>query len=155
MQHYGHQSLKTESAGFIVHPEKVWLGASPDAWVIDPSTGASRNGMAEFKCPFTKAKVSPEEACKDIDFYCTMVNGNLHLNRDHSYYHQVQLQLYVAAHLSHWCDFCIYTTCGVAVERIFPDSGWQQTVLPQLDKYFFEHMLPELVHPQYKPSYYL
>ena len=139
MKLYGHVGLRTNSAGFVVHPEKGWLGVSPDAWVDDPSAGTARNGMAEFKCPFTKAEVSPEDACKDAAFYCTMVNGDLQLKRSHSYYHQVQLQLYVAAHLSHWCDFCIFTTRGVAVERIYPDTHWQHTVLPQLDNYFFEH----------------
>ena len=155
MHHYGHIGLQTGSAGFVVHPEKGWLGASPDGWVVDPSAGVASNGMAEFKCPFTKADVSPEEACKDDTFYCTMVNGDLQLSRSHSYYHQVQLQLYVAAHLSHWCDFCIYTTRGVAVERIYPDSRWQETFVPKMDNYFFEHMLPELVNPHHKPSYYL
>lgn len=155
MELYGHVGLRTKKAGFVVHPEKGWLGASPDGWVVDPSAGVASNGMAEFKCPFTKADVSPEEACKDDKFYCTMVNGDLQLSRSHSYFHQVQLQLYVAAHLSHWCDFCIYTTRGVAVERIYSDSQWQQIFVPQLDNYFFEHLLPELVHPQHKPSYYL
>ena len=125
----------------MVHPEKGWLGASPDGWVVDPSAGVASNGMAEFKCQFTKADVSPEKACKDDTFYCTMVNGDLQLSRSHLYYHQVQLQLYVAAHLSHWCDFCINTTRGVAVESIYPDSQWQETFVPKMDNYFFEHKL--------------
>ena len=115
MELNGHVGLRTKKAGFVVHPEKGWLG---DGWVVDPSAGVASNGMAEFKCPFTKADISPEEACKDDKFYCTMVNGDLQLSRSHSYFHQVQLQLYVAAHLSHWCDFCIYTTRAVAVEHI-------------------------------------
>ena len=153
MQLYGHKDLRTTSAGFVVHPEKGWLGASPDAWVEDPYCNAI-NGIAEFKCPYTKADVSPEEACLDKNFYCTMLNGIIQLKRDHSYYHQVQLQLYVTADVSHWCDFCVYTKRGIAVERIYTDYLWIQETLPQLDSYFFDHILPELLHPQHKPSYY-
>lgn len=136
MQLHGHPGLKTTRCGFVVHQEKCWLGASPDAWVTDPSANAV-SGIVEFKCPYNKAELTPEEACKDLEFYCSMVSGNLHLKRNHSYFHQVQLQLYVASDLCDWCDFCIYTTHGVAVERIYPDSVWQQTECPKLDSYFF------------------
>ena len=37
MQTHGHPELKASLSGFVVHPEKEWLGASPDAWVTDPS----------------------------------------------------------------------------------------------------------------------
>ena len=75
--------------------------------------------------------------------------------RDHSYYHQVQLQLYVTRFMAHWCDFCVYTSKGVVVERILPDKQWQEECIPKLDKYFFDHILPELIDPQCKPSFYL
>ena len=35
---------------------------------------------------------------------------------DHHYYHQVQLQMYVCSYI--WCDFCLYTTKGIEVQRI-------------------------------------
>ena len=64
----GHIGLSTRS-GFVVHPETGWLGASPDAWIHDPSC-ESPNGIAEFKCPYSKADMSPNEACEDPSFYC-------------------------------------------------------------------------------------
>ena len=154
MQMDGHSDLRVKKAGFVVHPKKGWLGASPDAWVTDPSVH-SKHGIAEFKCPYAKANVTVEEACEDKGFCCFMTDSKLHLKKNHPYYHQVQLQLYVANDLCSWCDFCVYTTRGVAVERIYPDVYWQLNVCPQLDSYFFEHILPELVYPQHKPSYYL
>jgi hypothetical protein len=48
----GHIGLTTHPCGFIIHPTKGWLGASPDARVIDPSCNLI--GIAEFKCPCTK-----------------------------------------------------------------------------------------------------
>ena len=115
MKSIGHAGLTTSDSGFIVHMEKSWLGASPDAWVIDPSVLDSK-GIAEFKCPYREAGMLLEDACKEPEFCCTMVDGNLCLKRNHTYYHQVQLQLYVASDCSHWCDFCVYTVKDVGVE---------------------------------------
>ena len=96
-----------------------------------------------------------EDACKDTNFYCSLVDGMLHLNRTHPYYHQVQLQLYVGTDLYSWCDFCVFTTKGILVKRIFLDPMWCTTYVPQLEEYFSYHMLPEIVYPQYKPSHIL
>ena len=127
--------------------------ASPDAQVNDRDA-LSPIGIAEIKCPFSKADVTVELACKDALFYCTMDEGkNLKLARNHQYYHQVQLQLFTSG--ASWCDFCVYTTKGIAIERIYPDEQWQQMAIPNLDSYFHEQMLPEIVCPQLKPRYYL
>lgn len=79
----------------------------------------------------------------------------MYLNRNHSYYHQVQLQLYVSEYRSEFCDFFIYTLKGVLVERILPDKPWQENIAPKLDNYFMEQILPELGYPVHKPGYYL
>lgn len=150
----GHGGLFAKKSGLVVHPDKGWLGASPDAWVFDPTTQNSR-GIAEFKCPFSKAEMQPEEACSDQRFYCSLIDGKLFLKRIHSYYHQVQLQLYVCGEMSAWCDFCMYTSKGILVERIYPDKKWQETDAIKLDNYFMDHILKELVYPTQKPSYYL
>ena len=83
----------------------------------------------------------------------TMVDGKIDLKRNHGYYHQVQLQLYVVSDCCKWCDFCVYTTKDVAVERIYPDQEWVSYVCPQLDEYYFDNILPEVVAEQHKPSY--
>ena len=80
----GHTGLDTYPCGFIVHHKKGWLGASPDAKVFDPSCSTT-NGIAEFKCPYSKQDQSPQEACKDPSFFCELVNGTFELKRDHHY----------------------------------------------------------------------
>ena len=132
---------------------KGWLAALPDAQVNDPDV-SSLHGIAEIKCPFSKADVAIEVACKDTLYYCTMdTEKSLKLTQNHQYYHQVQLQFYTSD--ASWCDFCVYTTKDIAIEHIYPDSHWQQEEVPKLDSYFHEHMLPEMVTPQIKPRYYL
>ncbi len=150
----GHTGLSTRRSGFVVHSDKRSLGASPDAWVHDSSCEFP-DGIAEFKCPYSKADVSPSEACEDPSFYCDFTDGKLRLKCSHSYYHQVQLQLYVCGSKAAFCDFCIYTLKGVLIERIFPDKQWQENEAVQLDCYFIDHMLQELIYPTNKPAYYL
>ena len=139
--------IHTKKAGFIVDDEKCWLGASPDAWVCDSSVDCNCDGIAEFKYPYTMADKSPEELCTEKSFYLCFVKHIPCFKRDHSYYHQVQLQLYVTRFMAHRCDFCVYISKGVVVERILPDKQWQEECIPKLDKYFFDHILPELIDP--------
>ena len=100
-----------------------FLGASPNACVTDPYCELPE-GIAEFKCTFSKKDVTPREACEDESFYCTYQEGSFILKRNHHYYHQVQLQLYVGIDLYSWCDFCVFILKGIEVERIYLDVDW-------------------------------
>ena len=71
MKTNGHPRIQVQACGLFVHPMKGWLAASPDAQVNDPDA-LSPFGIAEIKCPFSKADVTVELACKDALFYCTM-----------------------------------------------------------------------------------
>ena len=55
-------TVSVEKCGFIIHPTKGWLGASPDGRVTDP-TSEKPCGIIEVKCPYTKCEVTPEDAC--------------------------------------------------------------------------------------------
>ena len=43
MKKLGHSSIVVEKCGFIVHPEKEWIGASPDRKVNDPGSDQPHN----------------------------------------------------------------------------------------------------------------
>ena len=66
----------------------------PDGQVYDPSSN-NPNGLLEIKCPYTKRALTPQEACEDPSFYCTIENDKLKLKHEHPYY-QVQQQIYVS-----------------------------------------------------------
>ena len=150
---HGKKGLSVRKCGFIVHPTMGWLGASPDAHVTDPHSDFP-DGIAEFKCPFSKKELTPREACDDPNFYCYYDSG-LHLKKSHHYYHQVQLQLFVGIDQYDWCDFCVYTPKGIEVERIWLDIEWSEKCITELDSYYEAYILPEILHPSYKPSYIL
>ena len=116
--------VTVKKCGFIIHPRYGWLGASPDGHVV-ARLCSEAEGILEIKCPFSKWDVTPLEACQDINFYCEAKNSAVTLKKNHAYYHPVQLQLYVGSDLYKWCDFCVYTTKGMSIERILPDPVWK------------------------------
>ena len=49
-----------------------------------------------------------------------------------------------------WCDFVIFTTKGINVERIpFDNDYWQNTLLPRLEAFFENCLAPEIVSPMH------
>lgn len=50
------------------------------------------------------------------------------LKKDHQYYDQVQVPLAVTS--ANWCDFCILTTKGIAIDHIAPDCRRSYTSKP-------------------------
>jgi hypothetical protein len=154
MNESGHVGLSTSPVGFVIDKTKGWLGASPDTRVNDPSC-ADKSGIAEFKCPYTKRDESPQQSCYDKDFFCEMIDGQVQLKQSCSYYHQVQLQLYVGRDLYNWCDFCVYTPVGISVQRIYPNKEWQVKYIPELEEFYDKYVLPEIIKPLHKPAYFL
>ena len=138
--------LTTIKSGFNVHLTMGFLGASLDARVTNPHCELTE-GIAEFKCPYSKREVSLLEACSVSKFYCHYKDGSFCLNDKHEYYHQVQLQLYVGMDLYHWCDFCVFTLKGIEVQRIWLDTSWCNKYVPELESYFDAYMLPEILQP--------
>ena len=61
------KSVIVSKCGFIVHPKKGWIGASPDGFVKDTSC-VYPNGLLEIQCPYSKREETPEKACEDTDF---------------------------------------------------------------------------------------
>ncbi len=107
MQENSHPHLCTIRAGFVIHPQRGWLGCSPDDWVADPDSAEDPNGIAEYKCPYTAREMTPEEACNGIKgFFCTLHNGTVTLRRNHNYYYQVQGALGVTGRK--WCNFVVH-----------------------------------------------
>ena len=158
MTKLGHSSISVNKCGFIIQPEKGWLGASPDGKAKDPVSDQP-DGIIEVKRPYSKREVTPEEACQDRNFCCELVDLQIQLKLIHVYYHQVQLQLYVVCMYVCMLEltFIIGVTSAYTHARAFEtvnlsDITWQDEYIPELESFYDEYMLPELVFEQYKPS---
>jgi hypothetical protein len=125
-------------SGFVVCKDAPFLGASPDGKVID--AGCSEPyGLVEVKCPETKYRVTPLDACSDPKFCSHEVAGIPQLKHDHDYYAQIQGQLGVTQ--AKWCDFVIYTDKGLSIERIKYDHQYWINMRNMLQSYYFDHFI--------------
>ena len=84
-----------------------WLAASPDGLVLDCSDYDNTFGLLEIKCPARAEKISLVDLCtkrelKPLSFFLQYIDRKFYLKTTHSYYYQVQGQLYITGRP--WCD---------------------------------------------------
>ena len=147
----GKQGVTVGPSGFLVSESHPFLGATPDGTVYDPTNEQQPFGFIEIKCPYLHRNRTPIEACSSPGFCCvskTNADGDkvLELRKNHHYYAQIQGQMAVGGRP--WCDFIIYTTKGISVERVsFDEEYWKHTLLPVLEGFFDNCLGPEIVSP--------
>ena len=126
-------------SGLVVSKGFPVLGATPDVKIVDFGCSVCF-GLAEVKCPQTKFHVTPLDACSDPTLFMEKISENkCRLKRDHAYYAQVQGQMGITG--AKWCDFIVYTSKGLYVERIAFDAVFWQALRSKLLDYYFEHFL--------------
>lgn len=129
--------VKVLAYGYVASKPTPIIGVSPDARVVDCGC-TDHFGIAEVKCPYTKQHVTPLDACRDENFFVEKISEtDCKLKEDHASFAQVQGQMAVTG--ARWCDFVVYTTRGLYVQRVpFNPDFW--TELPQkLVSYYFNH----------------
>lgn len=125
-------------SGLVISSDFPYLGASPDGKVVDPGC-SNPFGLSEVKCPETKYLVTPLDACSDSNFFLEEVNGMPKLKRTHKYYTQVQGLMGVTG--ARWCDFVVYTSKGMSIERNPFDVQFWNDLRETLKLYYFRHFL--------------
>lgn len=111
------------------------LGASPDR-VYD------EEGLLEIKCPFVSRNEPASHYLQRADSPFKFVNDLVVLNPDHTYYHQIQGQLYLTGRSV--CYLVIWTTKNMAVCPISKDTQWEVN-LALLRKFYKEKLLPKML----------
>ena len=131
---------KVQEVGLFISKIHPMIGASPDG-IID-----NGRGLLEIKCPYSLR--DNDLKCLTSGSFFSVSNGRLYLRRTHSYFYQVQCQMFVTG--ARYTDFFIYTTKGHHTERINYDhtftmtniykaiSGFRTFVIPE----YFEHRSP-------------
>lgn len=120
-----------EKTGFWIFKDYDFLGASPDGLVL--GWDGVPFGVIEIKCPFS---IRYEEIGQHPPSYLNELD--LTLKTHHKYYHQIQGQLY-ATKLD-WCEFVVWTTKGIHVERIAQNKQWAELQIPKLVKFYEENI---------------
>ena len=89
----------------------------------------------------SKLGVSPAEACSDPPhFYLEINDGKPKLKKDHIYCDQVHGQ--VALTGAKWCDFVVYTSRGLSIERIHFDEEHLEKQWATLQQTYCRYFLP-------------
>lgn len=138
-----HQNtLVVDDCGLVVDPQFSCLGASPDGLV---TCDCHNSSVLEIKCPYKYRNQLPtcKEALADPSYCLKVQSGRIHLTKSHKYYHQVQGQ--IALCNLEYCDFVVWTTKGIFVERIECEKSYSTEVIPMLSSFFEKYMLPELL----------
>lgn len=107
------------------------VGATPDAKIVDYGCSICFS-LGQVKCPHTKWNVTPLEACSDSNYFMAKLSDTeCRLKRNHPYYTQVQGPK--------WCDFIVYTSKGIYIERTAFDLIFWQNLRTELLNYYFKH----------------
>ena len=101
-----------------------FLAASPDSMVL--GADCEKCGFIEIKCPYSCRTLTVLEACcsqQVKSFCCELVNDEIHLKRNHDYYYQIQGAMAITN--IKWCNFIIWTTKDMNIERVkFNPAFW-------------------------------
>jgi hypothetical protein len=144
----GHPDIVVSPSGFHICAEHPFLGASPDGSVYDPSNIQQPFGFLEIKCPYSCRLQTPAEACGMSGFCCSLDSSSakLLLKEGHPYYSQIQGQMAIGERP--WCNFVIYTTKGISIQRIgYNEDFWKSKLLPKLTAFYVNCVGPEIVSP--------
>ena len=135
-----HQDIKISQSGLVISPKLPYLAASPDGI---RHCSCHEKCLIEIKCPYTLKDKDPTK-CFGIDSFCIDATGNL--KKSHRYYAQVQMQMYVT--LIDTCDFVVYTEKDIFITKIEKDSAFIDSMVVKSTKFFFNHLMPELLSRQ-------
>ena len=113
------------------------MGASPDGIVDCACCG---NGVLEIKYPYSRVNKPFFEATDDKQFFLELHDGVYSLKKDHTYYHQVQMQMKFSE--CSYADFIVSREQELIVDRIYPDNEFIEKALDQITIF---SLLPELL----------
>ncbi|XP_059153065.1 uncharacterized protein LOC131938859 [Physella acuta] len=102
-----------KQCGIFLH-ENGLLGATPDGLIEE-------DFIVEIKCPYSKRNECFVECIKDKKFFLGMIEGNIHLKKNHIYYHQIQGGLHITGRKQ--CYLVVWTLKDMFIELINKDEG--------------------------------
>lgn len=118
--------FKTTECGMFVAAGKPFLSASPDRIIQE-------DACVEVKCPFTAKDqcISPET----VEYlYLCDTEGVYKLKPSHSYYYQIQGQLFCANKKK--CYFLVYTLSELTIIEIERDEEFIRNMLRKLEEFY-------------------
>uniref|UniRef100_A0A1A8UK67 YqaJ viral recombinase domain-containing protein n=1 Tax=Nothobranchius furzeri TaxID=105023 RepID=A0A1A8UK67_NOTFU len=139
-----HTGFSCVNSGLWLNPRWPYMGSSPDGVVTCDCHGT---GICEIKCPHSEQDEPSLRLCAGRRGFCLIGEGDhVTLDRNHDYYFQVQAQLHIVK--AEYSDFVVWNHKDLFVERILPDVGFWEDVIPKVECFFRNSILPEILGQQ-------
>ena len=142
-----HCAFTVNESVFFLNIKWAYLGASPDGVV---TCRCCSKGVVEIKCPFCHHNDTIEESSHEKQFCLNKHFTNcMYLDHSHSYYYQVQTQIFVCE-----VDYCDFVVCtfpenqhepDIHIERIFADEQFWSECIEKSSHFFKVCILPEIL----------
>lgn len=132
--------------GLVVMGEQPWLCCSPDGVTKVNNITA----VVEVKCPHRckdTVVVDYEARTSNVE-YLKFVDDQLVLHRNHSYFTQLQLQMYVLNVPRGF--FFVYSAKQTVTLEVTRDDSFLAEVVPKLEFFYFTYLLCELTKTDLK-----
>lgn len=137
--------------GFFISMETPEVGASPDSIFCCSCCGWA---VLEVKCPYWMKDMKNLNEVVDFvrkgkkhDTFFVIVDNELHLDVDHAYYFQIQLQMYVCKFK--FCYFFVWSKDVFICERIPYNENFLKLQLEKALKFHKLVIKPELLNRYY------
>ena len=141
-----HEDFCVTESGFVINPTWPHLGASPDGIVCCSCCG---KGTLEIKCPYCNHDDEVEAVARDRrSCLVSLPDGTTALNKQHAYYYQVQMQMFVCnLNYGHFVlsTFPSGSSPSIHVEYITRDEKLWSECIEQSTQFFKTCVLPELL----------
>lgn len=147
-----HRNLVLTETGLNICKENPWLAATPDRMISCQCCGA---GCLEVKNPSKYKDNTIREMITSKDS-CLKVSpgGEIHLDKKHKFYVQVQLQMYATS--TEYSDFVVKTnseTDNIFIERILLEKDFVMSIIEKCKTFFMKVIANELLHRKVKLHY--
>lgn len=143
IQKQRHTDFNTEETGLHVSLNYPFLAGSPDAIISCLCCG---KGVLEVKNPFNSRYKTINEIIQSDSMTCLEErNGQIALKRSHSYYAQVQCEMYVSG--CKYGDFVLRTCAksdNIFIERIDIHDEFITSMIKKCEIVYRQVMVPEL-----------
>ena len=93
----------------------------------------------EIKCTFTHQHKYTKDIAREGNYNVHLLNGEVKLNQNCSWYAQIQTQLFVTSKT--WCDFVLFTHKDIAVDRIYFNQEYFEKCLSKATEFFFKFLI--------------
>ncbi|XP_035207441.1 uncharacterized protein LOC118182228 [Stegodyphus dumicola] len=136
------KQLYVHRCGLFIDPANPFLCTSPDGLIGDI-------GLVEVKCPYSaRDSTNLKEFFKQNKQQGLKwnANGSFYLPDTHKYYFQIQGQLNITNRS--WCDLFYWCQGDTLTVRIEKNEKFWKNILPKLNSFFFDCVLPEILDPR-------